>query len=218
MLEEKVVASPNHRHGAGRKADADDAARRQGAWLAQLDTDPLARNAEAAAQFSFQCKIGNIGIPELTIALTRLVESARSGTENSERTLLAQANLLDAVFTSLMGRAARGGTFDPCSIEMMRLALKAQNQCRSTLEAVAAIKNPASTLFARQANFAHGHQQINNGMPASVARVGNETLPNELLEYDHGELLDTSKTDAASEADPVMATVGTIDRAKIARG
>ena len=43
----------------------------------------------------------------------------------------------------------------------MRLALKAQGQCRATLETLAAIKNPP-VVFARQANFANGPQQVNN--------------------------------------------------------
>lgn len=41
-----------------------------------------------------------------------------------------------------------------------RLALKAQSQCRATLETLAVIKNPP--VFARQANIANGPQQVNN--------------------------------------------------------
>jgi hypothetical protein len=37
----------------------------------------------------------------------------------------------------------------------MRLALRAQSQCRATLETLAAIKNPP-VAFANQANIAHG--------------------------------------------------------------
>jgi hypothetical protein len=36
------------------------------------------------------------------------------------------------------------------------LALKAQSQCRATLETLAAIKNPQPVAFVRQANIAHG--------------------------------------------------------------
>jgi hypothetical protein len=45
----------------------------------------------------------------------------------------------------------------------MRLALKAQSQSRATVETLAAIKNPP-VVYARQANFAAGHQQVNNGV------------------------------------------------------
>ena len=40
----------------------------------------------------------------------------------------------------------------------MRMALKAQNQCRMTLETLATIKNPP-VVFAKQANTAQGPQQ-----------------------------------------------------------
>jgi hypothetical protein len=49
---------------------------------------------------------------------------------------------------------------------------KAQNQCRMTLETLSTIKNPP-VVYAKQANIAHGPQQVNNGTaPASHA---NET-------------------------------------------
>ena len=54
----------------------------------------------------------------------------------------------------------------------LRMALKAQNQCRMTLETLATIKNPPA-VFARQANIAHGPQQVNNAMvPAGEPRAG----------------------------------------------
>ena len=46
---------------------------------------------------------------------------------------------------------------------LMRLALKAQGQCRATLETLAVLKGPP-TLFAKQANIAAGPQQVNNAV------------------------------------------------------
>ena len=94
----------------------------------------------------------------------------------------------------------------------MRLALKAQSQCRSTLESLAKIKNPPQLAFVKQANIAHGPQQVNNA--AVVARVeGIEKQPIELLEHDDGkQWLDTGTASTAGTGDPAMATVGTIDR------
>ena len=61
------------------------------------------------------------------------------------------------------------------------MAYKAQNQCRMTSETLSTIKNPP-VVYAKQANIAHGPQQVNNG-PSSATRTGeNEKLPNELLE------------------------------------
>jgi hypothetical protein len=44
----------------------------------------------------------------------------------------------------------------------MRLALKGQAQCRSTLETLVALKNPP-VVIAGQANISTGPQQVNNG-------------------------------------------------------
>ena len=63
----------------------------------------------------------------------------------------------------------------------LRLALKAQAQCRATLEALAAIKNPQPVFFVRQANIAHGPQQVNNGATADVSRAEqSKNQPNKL--------------------------------------
>jgi len=51
----------------------------------------------------------------------------------------------------------------------MRLALKAQGQCRATLETLAVIKNPP--LFARQANITSSPQQVNACIFRSTKRM-----------------------------------------------
>lgn len=96
----------------------------------------------------------------------------------------------------------------------MRMALRAQNQCRATLETLAAIKNPP-VVFAKQANINHGsgNQQVNNGTPApdSVNSPRTEEIksePNQLLEVQHGsEILDTRATSATGGKDQAMATL-----------
>ena len=96
----------------------------------------------------------------------------------------------------------------------LKLALRAQSQCRATLETLATIKNPPTVAFVKQANIAHGPQQVNNGVASEPAR-GEETAnpPTELLEHDDGkQWLDTGTASTASAGDPVMATVGAIDR------
>jgi hypothetical protein len=195
----------------------DDATRLEERRLARRDLDPLVRNAEATAQFSLHCKMGNISIADLTAALAQSIEFARSGVEHSERTLLAQANTLDVIYTSLVSRAARDGIWDSRALEIMRLALKAQNQCRASLESLGNIKNPSAVMFARQVNFA-GHQQINNGQAQSMARAEVAIPPNELLERENGKRLDPRAQGAASGTNPLMATVEAVHGAKIASG
>jgi hypothetical protein len=65
----------------------------------------------------------------------------------------------------------------------MRLGLKAQSQCRTTIEALALLKNPPNVAFVRQANIANGHQQVNNGNRQALARAGENSIQaNKLLE------------------------------------
>ena len=121
-----------------------------------------------------------------------------------EAMLLAQAHTLDELFNNLARRAhlQEGiAMIDP----YLRLALKAQTQCRATLETLAAIKNPP-IIYAKQANFANGHQQVNNGVtPSHTGETKNEQ--NELLELKNGERLDTRATGKAIEADKAMAAL-----------
>lgn len=131
----------------------------------------------------------------------------------SELTLRSQACSLDALFATLSRRSAanaKGGYFD-AAMGYLKLALRAQNQCRATLETLATIKNPP-VVFAKQANIAHGHQQVNNGAAIPPARVENENGQTGLLENDHGQRLDTGTPGAASRGDPAMATVEAIHR------
>jgi len=100
----------------------------------------------------------------------------------------------------------------------MRLALKAQSQCRATLETLAEIKNPKNVAFVRQANIAQGHQQVNNGPTTENAAPRareTEKTQNELLEANDGERLDTGTTGTAIPNDQTMETVGEIDRTNV---
>jgi len=86
-----------------------------------------------------------------------------------ESMLAAQAHTLDALFHALAERARRNmgeGCYIQAADTYMRLALRAQGQCRATWQTLAEMKSPP-TVFARQANITNGPQQVNNGaMPA----------------------------------------------------
>ncbi|MFD2379321.1 hypothetical protein ACFSTJ_20095 [Ottowia pentelensis] len=106
-------------------------------------------------------------------ALDLLAELRRAGDEavagdlgRYERMLASQAITLDSMFHNLAERAGRQQML-PNMEMLLRMALKAQSQARATVEALAAIKNPVP--YIRQANIAHGHQQVNNGR-AGLAR------------------------------------------------
>jgi hypothetical protein len=99
----------------------------------------------------------------------------------------------------------------------MRLALKAQAQCRSTIEALVALKNPP-VVYAKQANISAGHQQINNHLHATGAppAANSASAPNELLEAEHEscERLDPGAAAATAGGDPQLAPMAAINRPK----
>lgn len=82
---------------------------------------------------------------------------------NAEALLMAQAVTLNTIFARCAGTAAQNleGQHLEGTERYLRLALKAQSQCRTTIETLAILKNP-TTIFARQANIAQGPQQVNN--------------------------------------------------------
>jgi hypothetical protein len=130
--------------------------------------------------------------------------------QHCEAMLVGQAHALQSIFMNLSRRAVNQEYLKQYEM-YLRLALKAQNQCRMTLESLAAIKNPP-VVFAKQANInqGSGNQQVNNGTPVSAShaeKIINQQ--NELLEVQHGS--ETVDTRAASESigkNPAMATVG----------
>ena len=129
-----------------------------------------------------------------------------------ERMLANQAMTLDAIFNNMAQRSHSQETFKGIEV-LMRLALKAQAQARSTAEALALLKNPQP--YIRQANMTTGPQQVNNAYVGTPSRNGIQSgaeniksEQNKLLEADHGYYLDTRAQGAASRVNPKMATMG----------
>lgn len=147
-------------------------------------------------------------VPALINQLREQATAANQGNlAQTEAMLMNQATALQSLFSRLAERAM-GCEHAPAFDSNMRMALRAQNQCRATLETLAAIKNPP-VIFAKQANINHGNQQVNNGIPAPAPRtekIKNE--PNQLLEGNHGsKKLDTSTTSRTGRKDQAMATM-----------
>lgn len=134
------------------------------------------------------------GMPVLSLAelVKELDKQCKAASENDltrcEAMLTAQAHTLDAIANRMALAAFNQFDKSIVAVEVcMKLALRAQSQCRATVETLAAIKNPP-VVYAKQANIAHGHQQINNGVsPASSAQApASENAPNELLGVANG--------------------------------
>jgi len=155
---------------------------------------------------------GEISLMDTLAVLREKAAAINAGDlKDAEALLMSQALALNTVFGELARRAALNmGEYLEAADKYMRLALKAQGQCRATLETLAVIKNPP-VVFAKQANIAHGPQQVNNGARLP-ARTENATIaPNELLEAHTVTGLDTGATATAGASDPALATVGAID-------
>ena len=152
---------------------------------------------------------GGIDVPSLTDVLRDQAAAVNRGELNHvEAMLMNQATALQSLFARLAERGMSCDTIVPFEANL-RMALRAQSQCRATLETLAAIKNPP-VVFAKQANInqGNGNQQVNNGIPASATHAGEIiNQPNELLEAQHGERMDTGTAGATIVKNPAMATV-----------
>lgn len=148
------------------------ATERDDAALARTSYDPAARAVGVGRKFIAPI-MGERGAQDSFNALKEQIAEVKAGNLASvERTLVAQANTLDAVFNEMARRAALNmGEYINATDIYLRLALKAQAQCRATLETLAAIKNPP-VVIAKQANVTTGPQQINNGTMAAVNHGG----------------------------------------------
>lgn len=129
-----------------------------------------------------------------------------------EGMLVGQAAALSSIFHECARRAGLNmGQHMKASEQYMRLALKAQSQCRTTVETLAEIKNPRPVAFVKQANIAHGHQQVNNCAASDLGSVrGEETTsaPIEVLEGGNVTRLDTRTPRASGGDDSTLEAVG----------
>jgi hypothetical protein len=181
--------------------------------LAHVSLRPTVQAAVTLLEYNKA--LGEMSIKTLVDDLGKQCDLANKGDlSRSESLLVAQAHTLDTIFNNLARRAALNmGEYLNAAETYMRLALKAQSQCRATLETLAAIKNPQPVAFVRQANISHGPQQVNNAGTPETTRAGNsENPPNKVLEHQHGERLDFGTAGTASGADSAMETVGAIHR------
>jgi hypothetical protein len=146
---------------------------------------------------------GIVDVDEIAKELRRQTETLKSGDmHRAESMLLAQAQTLDELFNNLARKAHRQEYLSSYD-SFLKLALKAQNQCRMTLETLSNIKNPP-VVYAKQANIAHGPQQVNNGPHAAE----NQNQQNKLLSVNHGETLDSSRAGETIGSNPAMAALG----------
>ena len=204
-----VLIKPRNVIEVSRHVDAnpDDA-------TAQTITRPEVNAAATIQKFTGD----NHEVNALARELSTQVAAVNSGDlKRAEGMLISQAHTLDELFNSLARRAHGNMTegYLSATETYLRLALKAQSQCRATLETLVQVKNPP-VVYARQANIANGPQQVNNGIPSQAREI--EKQPNK-LSGDGNELLSNTEASAfTGGVDTPMETVGAIDWAEVKSG
>lgn len=178
--------------------------------LTRLVQRPTVRGALTISEFSRDWA-DELDLGALVDTLRQQTDAAGAGSwRHVEATLVSQASALDAIFNNLAQRAANAKSPDAMD-RFLRLALKAQGQCRATLETLARLKNPMAGAYVRQANIASGHQQVNNGHGIDVSRarekLGEKT---QLLEQAHDKRVDPGAARSAGGADPQLEPLGQI--------
>lgn len=134
----------------------------------------------------------------------------------AEAMLINQASALQSLFVRLAERAMEQGHM-PNLEGFMRMALRAQSQCRATLETLATLKNPP-IVYAKQANVTTGPQQVNNGISLSTRAREIEFEQSQLSGGTHELLPDARASGLEGCVNPALETLGKIDRAKNQRG
>ena len=111
-----------------------------------------------------------------------------------EAMLISQATALQTIFTSL-ARKAHSQTYQKHYEAFLGLALKAQAQSRATITALVDLKYPRQATYVKQANIAHGAQQVNNGTApqSNGVNYAQAHTPAKEIENSQNKLLDRER-------------------------
>jgi hypothetical protein len=157
--------------------------------MAEVQLSPTILNT-VTTQCLTKSIIGEVDLTEAIEVMKEKSDKIIAGDLSElESTLSAQVVSLNAIFTTLARRSTNCEYLNQMETNL-RLALKAQAQCARTVEVLAAMKNPP-IVFAKQANIAHGHQQVNNGVQPATHAGKNINSSNELLSENSNATLDT---------------------------
>lgn len=184
--------------------------------MAMLGTCPTANAAVVIEQYGKP--FGELDWPSLMDVIAGSVKQVRKGDMSQvEEMLLTQAYAMQSIFMNFSRRAQTQQYQKPME-SFFRMAMKAQNQCRMTLETLAAVKNPP-VVYARQANISHGHQQVNNGVSANTRTCEEKQIDSNELSGDtnHVEILDAGTEGTTGQSHTSLETVG-VRRSENGRG
>lgn len=178
--------------------------------FAEAILNPTAANAITALDYS-KTFGSNLSLQEVLNVMNDNAKQVKEGKlDYLESMLTSQATVLNSIFTDFARRAVVAPNVPQLEV-YLRMAFKAQSQCRTTIEAIGELKYPKQATFIRQANIAN-QQQVNNGLNHSQSdikpRAGKKNLTpsNELLTetlhatLDKGRTRETVKTHSRLEA------------------
>lgn len=187
--------------------------------FAEAVLNPITANAVTSLDYS-KAFGSDLSLQEVLNVMNDNAQQVKDGKlDYLESMLTSQATALNSMFNDLARRAVQAQNL-PQYEAYLRMAFKAQSQCRTTVEAIGELKYPKQSMFIRQANIAN-QQQVNNGLnKVSSTRTGmhagekNITPSNELLRGEEHETLDARGTRTTSKAHSRMETLGKIDGRK----
>ncbi len=156
-----------------------------------------------------------------TVEIYELIDELNHQTElvkqkdlsRAESMLAAQAHTLDQLFNKLMHLGvANMGEYLNATETFIKLAMRAQSQCRSTWEAISDIQNPP-VQYVKQLNMAN-NQQVNNDPPHTREIENQQTKLSEV----ENELCENAGTPGIEKKDDSpLEALGEVHRAKISR-
>lgn len=187
----------------------------EGRALSRSLLDPVTKAGVTAAVFMDQQGVlpEDLSLDDLVVTLGDQIEAMLQsrGQEESQEMLAAQAHTLDMLFHTLATWASTTATKNADHFNgLMKLALRAQFQSRSTIEALSAIRSPKLANVVQQANIASGHQQVNN---LGSSEAAEKDTQNKLLGAEANERLDFRAQEATVKGDKKVEAVGGLNGA-----
>ena len=158
-----MAATKKQSSKASEKPKADDTSPMTADRKAKAALSASVNNASVIVMYQENIMGKDVDINAVIEGLHDTCENVHTGDLKSIETMLVtQAKALQTIFTSL-ARKAHVQTHQKHYEAFLGLALKAQAQSRATITALVDLKYPRQATFVKQANIAHGAQQVNNG-------------------------------------------------------
>lgn len=168
---------------------------------AKANLAPIIQSASVINQYN-----SNLDINALTVELVSQYTKLRdeNNLDRVEEMLLSQAHTLDMLFC-IFAKSAQKAEYMSNLQGYLNLALKSQNQCRMTLQAIVDMKQPKAFVQNNNAQY----QQVNNNLSSPQNSEKESKSSNELLEHIvyEQEWVDTPAPQETSGNDKKLATV-----------